>query len=75
MTDQPTPSARARELVAGAYDTHVHVSGTTGSLLFELIDSADIDRRLFAVATATDRLMQEAEDWVLEYGWPARPDN
>ena len=26
MTDQPNPSARARELVAGAYDTHVHVA-------------------------------------------------
>ncbi|MFC4116425.1 DUF6282 family protein [Nonomuraea zeae] len=26
MPDHPTPSARARELVAGAYDTHVHVA-------------------------------------------------
>ncbi|GAA3617597.1 DUF6282 family protein [Nonomuraea rosea] len=26
MPDHPTPSARARELVAGAYDTHIHVA-------------------------------------------------
>jgi hypothetical protein len=26
MTDHPTPSPRARELVRGAYDTHVHVA-------------------------------------------------
>ncbi len=26
MTHAPIPSARARELVAGAYDTHVHVA-------------------------------------------------
>jgi hypothetical protein len=26
MTDHPTPSSRARELVAGAYDIHIHVA-------------------------------------------------
>ncbi len=26
MADHPTPSARARELVAGAYDIHIHVA-------------------------------------------------
>src|SRR5215813_11017613 len=26
MTDHPVPSARARELVRGAYDVHIHVA-------------------------------------------------
>ncbi|WP_220448880.1 DUF6282 family protein [Nonomuraea mesophila] len=26
MADHPTPSRRAREIVAGAYDIHIHVA-------------------------------------------------
>lgn len=47
----------------------------SGSLLFELIGSSDIERRARAVATTADRLMQEAEDRAVEYGRPDTPDD
>jgi len=44
-------------------------------LLFELIDLADIERRAMSIVTTTDALMQEAEDWVAEYGLPDADDD
>lgn len=49
MTDQPTPSARARELVAGAYDTHVHVSP---DVMPRLVDDVSLARRFADVGMA-----------------------
>lgn len=49
MTDQPTPSVRARELVAGAYDTHVHVSP---DVMPRLVDDVSLARRFADVGMA-----------------------
>ncbi len=49
--------------------------GTGGSNLFGLVDSAELERRALSIVTTTDRLMEEAEDWIAEYGWPDVPDD
>jgi hypothetical protein len=49
MTDQPTPSTRARELVAGAYDTHVHVAP---DVMPRLVDDVSLARRFAEVGMA-----------------------
>ncbi|TDC40599.1 cytosolic protein [Micromonospora sp. 15K316] len=49
MSDHPTPSARARALVAGAYDTHVHVAP---DVMARRIDDLDLAYRCADVGLA-----------------------
>lgn len=49
MSEHPTPSARARELVAGAYDTHVHVAP---DVMRRRIDDVSLARRFAEVGLA-----------------------
>ncbi|TYB93909.1 cytosolic protein [Micromonospora sp. WP24] len=49
MSDHPTPSARARALVAGAYDTHVHVAP---DVMARRIDDLDLAYRCAEVGLA-----------------------
>ena len=49
MTDHPTPSARARELVRGAYDVHVHVAP---DVMRRRIDDVALAERFAAVGMA-----------------------
>jgi hypothetical protein len=49
MTHAPTPSARARELVAGAYDTHVHVAP---DVMRRRVDDVSLARRFADVGLA-----------------------
>ncbi|MEU3454963.1 DUF6282 family protein [Micromonospora sp. NPDC006766] len=49
MTDHPTPTARARELVAGAYDTHIHVAP---DVMRRRIDDVSLARRFAEVGLA-----------------------
>jgi hypothetical protein len=49
MRDHPVPSQRARELVAGGYDTHVHVAP---DVMERLIDDVALARRFAAVGLA-----------------------
>ncbi|WP_213457062.1 DUF6282 family protein [Rhizomonospora bruguierae] len=49
MTRHPTPSARARTLVAGAYDTHVHVAP---DVMRRRIDDVTLARRFAEVGLA-----------------------
>lgn len=46
MTEDPTPSSRARELVAGGYDTHVHVAP---DVMRRRIDDVSVARRFAEV--------------------------
>ncbi|MEE6258162.1 DUF6282 family protein [Plantactinospora sonchi] len=49
MSDHPVPSARARALVTGAYDTHVHVAP---DVMARRIDDLDLARRCVEVGLA-----------------------
>lgn len=49
MTEHPIPSARARELVAGAYDTHIHVAP---DVMDRLVDDVTLARRFRDVGMA-----------------------
>jgi hypothetical protein len=49
MPDHPTPSARARELVTGAYDTHVHIAP---DVMTRRIDDVSLARRFAEVGLA-----------------------
>src|ERR1700742_4725153 len=49
MEQHPTPTSRARELVAGAYDTHVHVSP---DVVPRIIDDVSLARRFKDVGMA-----------------------
>ncbi|MDG4828475.1 DUF6282 family protein [Solwaraspora sp. WMMD1047] len=49
MSDHPVPSARARALVRGAYDTHVHVAP---DVMERRIDDLDLARRCAEVGIA-----------------------
>lgn len=49
MTHVPSPSARARELVAGAYDTHVHVAP---DVMRRRVDDVSLARRFADVGLA-----------------------
>ncbi|MFS8479826.1 MAG: DUF6282 family protein [Micromonosporaceae bacterium] len=49
MTEHPVPSDRARALVAGAYDTHVHVAP---DVMRRRIDDVDLAHRFRAVGLA-----------------------
>ncbi|GAA1779127.1 DUF6282 family protein [Streptomonospora arabica] len=49
MTEHPTPSPRARELVAGAYDTHIHVAP---DVMRRRIDDLALAPRFAAVGLA-----------------------
>ncbi|MFT4286875.1 DUF6282 family protein [Nocardioides sp.] len=49
MTDHPVPSERARELVAGAYDTHIHVAP---DVMRRRIDDLTLARRFAEVGLA-----------------------
>jgi hypothetical protein len=49
MTEHPTPSHRARELVAGGYDTHVHVAP---DVMERRIDDVSLARRFAEVGLA-----------------------
>jgi hypothetical protein len=49
MTDHPVPSRRARELVAGGYDTHVHVAP---DVMERRIDDVTLARRFAEVGLA-----------------------
>jgi hypothetical protein len=49
MAEHPTPSARARELVAGAYDTHVHIAP---DVMTRRIDDLSLAPRFAAVGLA-----------------------
>ncbi|MBE1487356.1 DUF6282 family protein [Plantactinospora soyae] len=49
MSEHPVPSARARALVAGAYDTHVHVAP---DVMARRIDDLDLARRFADVGLA-----------------------
>jgi Family of unknown function (DUF6282) len=49
MSDHPVPSARARALVAGAYDTHVHVAP---DVMERRIDDLDLARRCHELGLA-----------------------
>jgi hypothetical protein len=49
VNDHPTPSARARELVAGAYDTHIHVAP---DVMRRRIDDVSLARRFAEVGLA-----------------------
>ncbi|MEU8182089.1 DUF6282 family protein [Micromonospora sp. NPDC049044] len=49
MSDHPTPSPRARALVTGAYDTHVHVAP---DVMDRRIDDLDLARRCAEVGLA-----------------------
>ncbi|GIJ50534.1 hypothetical protein Val02_74200 [Virgisporangium aliadipatigenens] len=49
MTDHPTPTARARELVAGAYDTHIHVAP---DVMPRRVDDVSLARRFAEVGLA-----------------------
>lgn len=43
---------------------------SSGRLMFQVLDVADIERRVWAIATAADRAMTEVEDWIAEHGLP-----
>jgi hypothetical protein len=49
VTEHPTPSARARELVVGAYDTHIHVAP---DVMRRRIDDISLARRFADVGMA-----------------------
>jgi hypothetical protein len=49
MSDHPVPSDAARELVAGAYDTHVHVAP---DVMERRIDDLGLARRCLEVGLA-----------------------
>src|SRR3954453_3239819 len=49
MADHPQPSGHARDLVAGAYDTHIHVAP---DVMRRRIDDVSLARRFAAVALA-----------------------
>jgi hypothetical protein len=49
MSDHPVPSARARALVSGAYDTHVHIAP---DVMARRIDDLDLARRFAEVGLA-----------------------
>jgi hypothetical protein len=49
MEQHPTPTSRARDLVAGAYDTHVHVSP---DVVPRIIDDVSLARRFKEVGMA-----------------------
>jgi hypothetical protein len=49
MSEHPTPSAAARELVAGAYDTHVHIAP---DVMERRIDDLSLARRFAEVGLA-----------------------
>jgi Family of unknown function (DUF6282) len=49
MSDHPVPSARARSLVAGAYDTHVHIAP---DVMERRIDDLDLAHRFADVGMA-----------------------
>ena len=49
MSDHPVPSSRARALVTGAYDTHVHVAP---DVMDRRIDDLDLARRCAEVGLA-----------------------
>jgi hypothetical protein len=49
MSEHPTPSAAAREIVAGAYDTHVHIAP---DVMERRIDDLDLARRFAEVGLA-----------------------
>ncbi len=49
MPEHPTPSAAAREIVAGAYDTHVHIAP---DVMERRIDDLDLARRFAEVGLA-----------------------
>src|SRR3954451_17907222 len=49
MTDHPVPSARARELVRGAYDVHIHVAP---DVMRRRIDDVSLAERFAAVGMA-----------------------
>ncbi|MFD0967498.1 DUF6282 family protein [Plantactinospora endophytica] len=49
MSEHPVPSARARALVAGAYDTHVHIAP---DVMERRIDDLDLARRFAEVGLA-----------------------
>lgn len=49
MTQHPVPSRRARELVAGGYDTHVHVAP---DVMARRIDDVALARRFAEVGLA-----------------------
>lgn len=49
MTDHPIPSARARELVAGGYDTHIHVAP---DVMERRVDDLTLARRFQDVGLA-----------------------
>jgi hypothetical protein len=49
MSDHPVPSAAARELVSGAYDTHVHIAP---DVMERRIDDLDLARRFAEVGLA-----------------------
>lgn len=49
MTEHPVPSTRARDLVRGAYDTHVHVAP---DVMERRIDDLDLARRYAEVGLA-----------------------
>lgn len=44
-----------------------------GPLLCDLIELAEVERRARITVTTADALLQEAEDWVSEYGLPDLP--
>lgn len=52
--------------------------GTGGPRLFDLIDSAEIERRAFGVVTTTDRMIEEAGAWASDLmargEWPPWAD-
>lgn len=49
MTDHPIPTSRARELVAGSYDTHIHVAP---DVMTRRIDDVSLARRFAEVGMA-----------------------
>ena len=49
--------------------SELHV-GPSGTLLFHLVDPKEIEKRAFALTTASDREMEAFEDWIAEYGPP-----
>ena len=49
MTDHPVPSDRARALVVGAYDTHVHIAP---DVMPRLTDDVSLAKRFAAVGMA-----------------------
>lgn len=67
--DDPRMNRSLRRLPQG----RLHV-GSGGRLMFQLLDPAEIERRVWTITTAAERAMTEAEDWVADYGWPDDPE-